>query len=251
MQGLVFEVICLCHRVHTFRDFFLRLSLLSHRKVVSPPLPLNVGVFAPLAAMISLFFWFPRNRYSPSPAAMCLVRCTRTSLSRTTRSCVLLTSTAPSSRCVQAMNRSEEPSRHPYMMSGGTPVCIDLYDVYFVFCTLCGGGGGSCCHVYLYGYVESYHSHARFFFFFSLTVACFLLLVACCLGQVYGAGGDRSDSYKVSDTVLEVQNETSGKIHELKLSHFWPVRKPRPVLEKLPGNSALTTGLRVIDTIFP
>ncbi|CAM9470195.1 unnamed protein product, partial [Hapterophycus canaliculatus] len=69
--------------------------------------------------------------------------------------------------------------------------------------------------------------------------------------KVYGAGGDGNDSYKVSDTVLEVQNESTGKISELKLSHFWPVRKPRPVLEKLPGNSALTTGLRVIDTIFP
>lgn len=69
--------------------------------------------------------------------------------------------------------------------------------------------------------------------------------------QVYGAGGDKGDSFKVSDTVLEVQNESTGKISELKLSHFWPVRKPRPVLEKLPGNSALTTGLRVIDTIFP
>lgn len=69
--------------------------------------------------------------------------------------------------------------------------------------------------------------------------------------KVYGAGGDKGDSFKVSDTVLEVQNESTGKISELKLSHFWPVRKPRPVLEKLPGNTALTTGLRVIDTIFP
>ena len=68
---------------------------------------------------------------------------------------------------------------------------------------------------------------------------------------MYGAGGDKGDHFKVSDTVLEVQNESTGKISELKLSHFWPVRKPRPVLEKLPGNTALTTGLRVIDTIFP
>lgn len=51
--------------------------------------------------------------------------------------------------------------------------------------------------------------------------------------------------------MCQVENEATGKTHELKLAHFWPVRKPRPVLEKLPGNSALTTGLRVIDTIFP
>ena len=38
---------------------------------------------------------------------------------------------------------------------------------------------------------------------------------------------------------------------QLTLSHFWPVRKPRPIAEKLPGNQALTTGLRVIDGIFP
>jgi V-type H+-transporting ATPase subunit A len=37
----------------------------------------------------------------------------------------------------------------------------------------------------------------------------------------------------------------------LHLSHFWPVRRPRPVAEKLPSNAALTTGLRVIDVIFP
>nr|AGK85256.1 truncated vacuolar ATPase subunit A [Fucus vesiculosus] len=69
--------------------------------------------------------------------------------------------------------------------------------------------------------------------------------------KIYGSGGDRRDRFKVSDTVLEVENESTGKVTELKLSHFWPVRKPRPVLEKLPGNSALTTGVRVIDTIFP
>lgn len=35
------------------------------------------------------------------------------------------------------------------------------------------------------------------------------------------------------------------------MSHFWPVRKPRPVAEKLPGQTALITGQRVIDTLFP
>merc|ERR1712071_53484 len=35
------------------------------------------------------------------------------------------------------------------------------------------------------------------------------------------------------------------------LSHFWPVRRPRPINEKLPGARALTTGLRVIDGMFP
>jgi V-type H+-transporting ATPase subunit A len=69
--------------------------------------------------------------------------------------------------------------------------------------------------------------------------------------KVYGKASDGHDGYNVTDTVMEVLNEGSGKTHKLKLAHFWPVRKPRPVLEKLPGNAALTTGLRVVDTIFP
>jgi len=69
--------------------------------------------------------------------------------------------------------------------------------------------------------------------------------------KVYGEASDKKDSYSVNDTVLEVENESTGKIHEVKLSHFWPVRRPRPVVQKLPGNRALTTGLRVVDAIFP
>merc|ERR1711966_36351 len=34
-------------------------------------------------------------------------------------------------------------------------------------------------------------------------------------------------------------------------SHFWPVRRPRPITEKLPGSVPLITGLRVIDGLFP
>jgi len=69
--------------------------------------------------------------------------------------------------------------------------------------------------------------------------------------KVYGEASDKKDSYSVTDTVLEVENESTGKVHEVKLSHFWPVRRPRPVVQKLPGNKALTTGLRVVDAIFP
>jgi len=50
---------------------------------------------------------------------------------------------------------------------------------------------------------------------------------------------------------MEVFNEAQGRKHVLSLSHFWPVRKPRPCAEKLPANKALTTGLRVIDAIYP
>ena len=69
--------------------------------------------------------------------------------------------------------------------------------------------------------------------------------------RVYGDGADGKNQFHVDDVVLEVENETLGKTYKLNLSHFWPVRRPRPVAEKLPGNTALTTGLRVVDAIFP
>ena len=50
---------------------------------------------------------------------------------------------------------------------------------------------------------------------------------------------------------MEVFNEAQNKTHKLSLSHFWPVRRPRPITEKLPGNQPLITGLRVIDGLFP
>lgn len=69
--------------------------------------------------------------------------------------------------------------------------------------------------------------------------------------KVYGTGTDGNDSYTVNDTVLEVENGATGAVQQLALAHFWPVRRPRPVLQKLPGKVALTTGLRVVDAIFP
>lgn len=79
-----------------------------------------------------------------------------------------------------------------------------------------------------------------------------------CPPNVYGTitkinstGTDRKEDFLVDDVVMEVYNESQDKTHELALSHFWPVRRPRPITEKLPGNQALTTGLRVIDGMFP
>jgi len=53
------------------------------------------------------------------------------------------------------------------------------------------------------------------------------------------------------DVVMEVFNEARNVTHQLKLSQFWPVRRSRPINEKLPGNAALVTGLRIIDGLFP
>jgi V-type H+-transporting ATPase subunit A len=55
--------------------------------------------------------------------------------------------------------------------------------------------------------------------------------------------------YTLQDTVLEV--EFGGVKKEYKMSHYWPVRSPRPVVEKLAGNFPLLTGQRVLDAMFP
>ena len=69
--------------------------------------------------------------------------------------------------------------------------------------------------------------------------------------KIYGGGTDGKDLFHHNEPVMEVYNQAQNKTHVLNLAHFWPVRKPRPVAEKVPANQALTTGLRVIDAIFP
>jgi len=69
--------------------------------------------------------------------------------------------------------------------------------------------------------------------------------------KIYGGGTDGKDLFHINEPVMEVYNETLDRTHTLNLSHFWPVRRPRPTVEKLPGNAALTTGLRCIDAVFP
>merc|ERR1711871_749034 len=57
--------------------------------------------------------------------------------------------------------------------------------------------------------------------------------------------------YTVLDVIAEVKDFETGAVSELKLAHYWPVRKPRPVAKKLAGKEALITGQRIVDTIFP
>ncbi len=56
--------------------------------------------------------------------------------------------------------------------------------------------------------------------------------------------------YTIDDTIAIVSTSDGRKI-EIKMSHKWPVRKPRPVVEKLEPVEPLITGMRVIDTMFP
>lgn len=53
-------------------------------------------------------------------------------------------------------------------------------------------------------------------------------------------------SFTVEDTIAVLEDGT-----ELKLYHKWPVRIPRPYVEKLPPVVPLITGQRILDTFFP
>jgi len=56
--------------------------------------------------------------------------------------------------------------------------------------------------------------------------------------------------YTVSSPVCTVET-LDGKKVDLGLSHFWPVRTPRPCIEKLPASEPLLTGQRVLDALYP
>ena len=58
-----------------------------------------------------------------------------------------------------------------------------------------------------------------------------------------------SGNYTVDAPIIEVDED--GIIKKYSMSHFWPVREARPVLEKMPGTEPLLTGQRVLDALFP
>ena len=59
-----------------------------------------------------------------------------------------------------------------------------------------------------------------------------------------------SGEYCVTDEILRVEI-FSGDIAVITMIEKWPIRKPRPVRERLESNTPLITGQRVIDTLFP
>ncbi len=55
-----------------------------------------------------------------------------------------------------------------------------------------------------------------------------------------------SGDYTVDDVIGTTEFD-----EEIKLSHYWPVRQPRPYADKLEVSEPLITGQRVIDVFFP
>lgn len=56
--------------------------------------------------------------------------------------------------------------------------------------------------------------------------------------------------YNVSQTICVIET-VDGKQKDLSMRHFWPVRTPRPVVEKLQASEPLLTGQRVLDALYP
>ncbi len=69
----------------------------------------------------------------------------------------------------------------------------------------------------------------------------------------HGVKGEVAEIKKGSFTVVEtvcVLKDGKEK-HEIQMMQKWEVRKPRPCNEKLPPNTPLITGQRILDTFFP
>ena len=56
-------------------------------------------------------------------------------------------------------------------------------------------------------------------------------------------------TYTVEDTIAIIKHEKQK--HEITMLQKWEVRKPRPYAEKMPPNTPLITGQRILDTFFP
>lgn len=55
--------------------------------------------------------------------------------------------------------------------------------------------------------------------------------------------------YTLEDTICEV--DTGDQTEQIYMYHSWPVRRPRPIKQKLRPETQLYTGLRVLDSLFP
>jgi len=64
--------------------------------------------------------------------------------------------------------------------------------------------------------------------------------------SIVGAG-----QYTLDDTILVLENPSTGATVDIRMSHYWPVRTPRPYRQKLPASRPLLTGQRVLDSLFP
>ena len=61
--------------------------------------------------------------------------------------------------------------------------------------------------------------------------------------------GLKEGDYTIVDAIASVEGEAGAS--EVSMLQRWPVRRPRPVIEKMPPTMPLITGQRIIDSLFP
>jgi V/A-type H+-transporting ATPase subunit A len=61
----------------------------------------------------------------------------------------------------------------------------------------------------------------------------------------------RDGEHGRDDVLLVLEDPATGQRHELGTHHDWPVRRPRPVRERLGAHAPMITGQRILDTLFP
>jgi V/A-type H+-transporting ATPase subunit A len=59
----------------------------------------------------------------------------------------------------------------------------------------------------------------------------------------------RKGDYTVEEPIAWVEH--NGEVKELRLMQEWPVRKPRPYKQRFDPSGLLTTGMRILDYMFP
>ncbi|MFP3880472.1 MAG: V-type ATP synthase subunit A, partial [Dehalococcoidia bacterium] len=59
----------------------------------------------------------------------------------------------------------------------------------------------------------------------------------------------RKGDYTVEEPVARVEQD--GEVRELTMMQRWPVRKPRPYKQRFDPSGLLTTGMRILDYMFP
>ena len=56
--------------------------------------------------------------------------------------------------------------------------------------------------------------------------------------------------YLESDIICTLCDEDAQR-HDLSMGHIWPVRRPRPVRQRISPEAPMVTGQRILDTLFP
>ena len=60
----------------------------------------------------------------------------------------------------------------------------------------------------------------------------------------------KSGDFTVEEIIATIET-TDGTLEEVQMLQYWPIRKPRPVKNKIFPDRPMVTGVRTIDTLFP